>query len=99
MKTLPRVAGEMALHVLAYNLTRVINIVGSQVADRSDQGLRSGRHHVHPRRQTGQDGGTTHQSPLLRATNRNSGLAATDNRAAPFSEAFLHDQDPKRSST
>ena len=28
MKTLPRVAGEMALHVLAYNLTRVMNIVG-----------------------------------------------------------------------
>jgi len=28
MKTLPRVATEMALHVLAYNLTRVINIVG-----------------------------------------------------------------------
>jgi transposase len=30
MKTLPRVAGEMALHVLAYNLTRVMNIVGSR---------------------------------------------------------------------
>ena len=29
MKTLPRVAGEMALHVLAYNLTRVMNIVGA----------------------------------------------------------------------
>jgi macrodomain Ter protein organizer (MatP/YcbG family) len=28
MKTLPRVASEMALHVLAYNLTRVINILG-----------------------------------------------------------------------
>jgi transposase len=28
MKTLPRVAGEMALHVLAYNLTRVISIMG-----------------------------------------------------------------------
>jgi hypothetical protein len=28
MKTLPRVAGEMALHVLAYNLTRIMNIVG-----------------------------------------------------------------------
>jgi Transposase DDE domain len=28
MKTLPRVATEMALHVLAYNLTRVINIIG-----------------------------------------------------------------------
>jgi transposase len=30
MKTLPRVATEMALHVLAYNLTRVMNIVGAQ---------------------------------------------------------------------
>jgi transposase len=28
MKTLPRVAAEMALHVLAYNLTRVVNIIG-----------------------------------------------------------------------
>ena len=28
IKTLPRVSGEMALHVLAYNLTRVMNIVG-----------------------------------------------------------------------
>src|SRR5712672_4814760 len=28
MKTVPRVATEMALHVLAYNLTRVMNIVG-----------------------------------------------------------------------
>ena len=27
MKTLPRVATEMALHVLAYNLRRVLNIV------------------------------------------------------------------------
>jgi hypothetical protein len=26
MKTVPRVATEMALHVLAYNLTRVVNI-------------------------------------------------------------------------
>jgi transposase len=30
MKTLPRVASEMALHVLAYNLTRVMNIMGAQ---------------------------------------------------------------------
>ena len=28
VKTLPRVAAEMALHVLAYNLTRVMNIIG-----------------------------------------------------------------------
>ena len=27
-KRLPKVATEMALHVLAYNLTRVLNIVG-----------------------------------------------------------------------
>ena len=30
MKTLPRVASEMALHVLAYNLTQVMNIMGIQ---------------------------------------------------------------------
>ena len=30
MKTLPRVASEMALHVLVYNLTRVMNIIGIQ---------------------------------------------------------------------
>jgi len=30
MKTLPRVASEMALHVLAYNLTRFMNIIGIQ---------------------------------------------------------------------
>jgi transposase len=29
MKTLPRVAAEVALHVLAYNLTRVMNIMGT----------------------------------------------------------------------
>jgi transposase len=29
MKTLPRVAAEMALHVLAYNITRVMNIMGT----------------------------------------------------------------------
>jgi transposase len=28
MKTLPKVATEMALHVLAYNLTRIMNIIG-----------------------------------------------------------------------
>jgi hypothetical protein len=30
MKTLPRVASEMALHVLAYNLTHVMNVIGIQ---------------------------------------------------------------------
>ena len=36
MKTLPRVAAEMALHVLAYNLTRVMNIMGPRPADRGN---------------------------------------------------------------
>lgn len=30
MKTLPKVAAEMALHVLAYNLTRALNIMGAK---------------------------------------------------------------------
>jgi hypothetical protein len=30
MKRLPKVATKMALHVLAYNLTRVMNIMGIQ---------------------------------------------------------------------
>ena len=30
MKRLPKVASEMALHVRAYNLTRVMNIIGAQ---------------------------------------------------------------------
>jgi hypothetical protein len=33
--TLPKVAAEMALSVLAYNLTRVMNIVGPKPCDRS----------------------------------------------------------------
>ena len=28
MKTVPKVAAEMALHVLAYNMTRVMSIMG-----------------------------------------------------------------------
>jgi hypothetical protein len=39
-ETLPKVAAEMALSVLAYNLTRVMNIVGTNGCDR---GLRPNR--------------------------------------------------------
>ena len=38
MKTLPRVASEMALHVLAYNLTRHEHH-GHPAADGGDQGM------------------------------------------------------------
>ena len=37
VKTLPKVATEMALRVLGYNLTRVMNIVGDQAADGGGQ--------------------------------------------------------------
>ena len=39
MKTLPRVASEMALHVLAYNLTRVSEHHGHSAAHGRDEGL------------------------------------------------------------
>jgi Transposase DDE domain len=44
MKTLPRVASEMALHILAYNLTRVMNIMGTQRSWQQSEhsGLKSG---------------------------------------------------------
>jgi Transposase DDE domain len=40
MKTLPKVATEMALHVLAYNLTRVMNIVGVKPLSASNRSSR-----------------------------------------------------------
>jgi hypothetical protein len=42
-KTLPKVAAEMALSVPAYNLTRVMNIVGSKPLMACDRGLRPSR--------------------------------------------------------
>jgi hypothetical protein len=39
MKTLPRVAAEMALRVLAYNLRRLININGRPTAPSGDEGI------------------------------------------------------------
>jgi len=39
MKTLPRVAAEMALHVLAYNMTRVMKHHGHQTANSGDEGV------------------------------------------------------------
>jgi hypothetical protein len=40
MKTLPKVAAEMALHVLAYNLTRVMNIIGVKPLMAAIRGVR-----------------------------------------------------------
>jgi hypothetical protein len=41
MKTLPRVATEMALHVLAYNLTRVLNIIDARSGPKKRQARRT----------------------------------------------------------
>ena len=43
MKTMKHVATEMALHVLAYNMTRVIAILGVTGLVRAMQGVRKGR--------------------------------------------------------
>jgi hypothetical protein len=39
MKRLPKVASEMALHVLAYNITRAMSIMGGPTADGSNAGI------------------------------------------------------------
>jgi hypothetical protein len=44
MKGLPKAATEMALHVLAYNLTRVINIIGVQPLVAMMRGIVAPRH-------------------------------------------------------
>ena len=43
MKTLRRVATEMALHVLAYNLTRVMSIFGIQPLLAGNEGIATAR--------------------------------------------------------
>jgi hypothetical protein len=60
MKRLPKVATEMALHVLAYNLTRVMNIAATSLKSRpslarrvrgNDKDWRHGRRTLHIARQ------------------------------------------------
>jgi hypothetical protein len=41
MKTLPRVASEVALHVLAYNMTRVMSIMGGRPLIAAMKGIAS----------------------------------------------------------
>ena len=52
-KTLPKVAAEMALSVLAYNLTRVMNIVGIKPLIAAITGLRPKGHGFSPTSQEG----------------------------------------------
>jgi hypothetical protein len=55
MKRLPKVATEMALHVLAYNLTRVMNIL-REAAHRGDPDVRGAHRRPHRRHQIAHGG-------------------------------------------
>jgi Transposase DDE domain len=94
MKTLPKVAAEMALCVRTYNLTRVLNIVGARAA-RSNQGIGAtppwSRH------------GDTHELPTIArgevqddlSTNSSNRVSGPRWRAlAAQVPSFPHDQDP-----
>ena len=106
MKTLPRVAGEMALHVLAYNLTRVMNIVGVEPAPGGDEGIRipqtcapgilphSRPSGSYPPRSTSREKSRqTRQADPTRPSHQN-----RDRVNGFLPRAFLHDQDPRPTS-
>jgi hypothetical protein len=102
MKTLPRVASEMALHVLAYNLTRVMNIVGIKPLMAAIRG-RCGRCHASFRGHHGAQNGPTTQQDCSRPKTAKMGAkrprrgASTEPRTvAGLDRMFLHDQDPQR---
>ena len=101
MKRLPRVATEMALHVLAYNLTRVINIVGIQplmAAMRALSPKTCGRRPLqsHP----GWLAPIRSDSRTKKPRNSGKPLHAATAPGAPgvsaLAEAFLHNQGPHR---
>ena len=102
MKRLPKVATEMALHVLAYNLTRVMNIVGVKPpVPGGDPGLSCG---LSWRFQVTQNDLWELQERLLqnpaiaeKANQRPLRVLASQSEVAlDRSETFLRNQDPTR---
>ena len=99
MKRLKNVCTEMALSVLAYNLTRVMNIIGIRPADPSNGGVDS-----FSRLSLAADQLTTPseapfaaQKPILsrkRANAQIPGSISQHDRPQPDPNAFLHNQDP-----
>lgn len=84
MKRLPRVAIEMALHVLAYNLTRVTNILGPRGSSRRCKRRSQARRSL---------SSEASSAPRRRGTPMPSTLALGIPASAT---AFSHGQDPKR---
>jgi len=80
----PRVAAEMALHVLAYNVTRVMNIMGTKPLIAGGVVAADMRPPVVADRHRAAE--TTHRD------------AAEGPRRQYCRSAFLHDQDPQRAS-
>ena len=94
MKRLPKVATEMALHVLAYNITRVMNIMGA--ADRGDESVtrqRSRGLHRSTRSLRLLQGGQTCDSDPVQAK---SPLADRSTAISNRLKTLSRNQDPKR---
>jgi len=99
MKTLPRVSGEMALHVLAYNLTRVMNIIGIKpLMAASDACDAPGVLAADPQRRSGWPA----RGPVTCiqiAKNARNALVTAQSRARPVEKPFhcvFARQDPER---
>jgi hypothetical protein len=100
MKTLPRGATEMALHVLAYNLTRVVNIIGpggliaairtrspkEEIASTDHDDARNGSTERQRRSET------TKQPKSAQRTGRAATEEAANSQAS--APAFSHNQNP-----
>ena len=104
MKTLPKVATEMALHVLAYNLTRVMNIMGVQAAPGGDEGIvaadmRPSAVAASAQKTAGSSSGRCLQTEKPPNRRKRPISAPEDGRqpvgsAWTATETFLHNQDP-----
>jgi hypothetical protein len=72
MKRLPKVATEMGLHVLAYNITRLMNIMGELVEGSTNEEFAPKHRQLHPESQEARREGAAFrpsaaQSPELAA--------------------------------
>src|SRR5262249_36251046 len=101
MKRLPKVATEMALHVLAYNLTRVMNIVGVKPLLAAIRALAAGCLGVSRSLRMTSGSFRSVSRPRNRRKSQSARLkvlASQSEVALDRSETFLRNQDPQRTS-
>ena len=97
MKTLPRVATEMALHVLAYNLTRIMNIMGMRRSSRRCGHSRRSQSVPatgHQMRQEDGPGWFMAENPQSSAKCQAARQISVDRCRSVLASVFLHNQDP-----